>query len=380
MNRIVVAMSGGVDSSLAAALLVEQGYDVIGVAMRLWESGDSESGCCSLDDFLDARRVAEQLGIPFYVMDFRAAFGRAVVDDFVAEYRRGRTPNPCARCNQFVKFSALWDRARELGASAIATGHYARLRSGADGPELLRGVDVDKDQSYFLFAVDPAVLAQTRFPVGEMTKRTVRAEAARRGLAVAGKPDSQEVCFAPRSTYAAFVEQRSSHEPLRPGAVVDEHGVELARHDGVHRFTIGQRRRLGVSGTAARYVTDIDAARGIVRTGGAADVAAEGLVASGANWLAAIPGPGTGVSVKIRSRFVPQAARITRADRDGFELAADGDMRAVTPGQAAVLYDGERVIGGGWIAHAIGAARSAVALPPDTQAMSASHRLPSDPE
>ena len=181
--RVVVAMSGGVDSSLAAALLVEQGYDVVGVSMRLWEGsgGASGSGCCSLDDFLDARRVAEHLGIRFYVMDFRAAFARAVVDDFVDEYRRGRTPNPCARCNQFVKFAAFWERARELGAQWIATGHYARLRRGAHGIELLRGVDADKDQSYFLFGVDPAVLRQTCFPVGALRKAEVRAEAQRRG-------------------------------------------------------------------------------------------------------------------------------------------------------------------------------------------------------
>ena len=352
--RVVVAMSGGVDSSLAAALLVDAGYDVVGVSMRLWEgsAGATESGCCSLDDFLDARRVAEQLGIPFYVMDFRAEFGRAVVDEFVAEYRRGRTPNPCARCNQFVKFAALWDRARELGAALIATGHYARVRVGADGAALLRGVDADKDQSYFLFGVDPAVLRCTRFPVGEMRKAEVRAAAERRGLPVARKPDSQEVCFAPRSAYMAFVAQRASAEPLRPGVVVDERGAVLARHDGVHRFTIGQRRGLGVSGGAARYVTAIDAEAGVVRVGSGDQVAARGLVASGANWLGDVPLPGARVEVKIRSRFAAQAAQVVRADVDGFELAAAEGMRAVTPGQAAVLYDGERVIGGGWIERA----------------------------
>jgi tRNA-specific 2-thiouridylase len=351
-TRVVVAMSGGVDSSLAAALLVEAGHDVVGVSMRLWE-GDGqamESGCCSLDDFLDARRVAELLGIPFYVMDFRDAFRRAVVDDFVAEYRRGRTPNPCARCNQFVKFAAFWERARELGAELVATGHYARVRKGSDRAELWRGVEPEKDQSYFLFAVDPAVLSRTLFPVGSMRKTDVRAAAERRGLPVAHKPDSQEVCFAPRSTYAAFVERQRSTEPLRPGAVVDEAGVELARHDGVHRFTIGQRRGLGVSGGAPRYVTAIEPAHGLVRVGAAASVAADGLVAERANWLAPVPTAGTRVEVQIRSRCAPQRARVVWADGDGFEVAAD-QLRAVTPGQAAVLYEGERVIGGGWIAH-----------------------------
>ena len=354
-RRIVIAMSGGVDSSLAAALLVEQGFDVIGVSMRLWESpsGPTDSGCCTLDDFLDARQVADQLGIPFYVMDFREAFGRAVVDEFVAEYRRGRTPNPCARCNQFVKFAALWDRARELGAELIATGHYARLRHGDGATDLLRGADADKDQSYYLFGVDAAVLRRTRFPVGALRKAEVRAEALRRRLPVADKPDSQEVCFAPRSTYAAFVAQHPSSEPLRPGAVVDAEGTVLARHDGVHRFTIGQRRGLGVSGGAPRFVTDIDAERGVVRVGGAEDVVAAGLVADNVNWLAPIPAVDTVVQVKIRSRFAPQAVRVVRAEAESFVVESIEPMRAVTPGQAAVLYDGERVIGGGWIARSL---------------------------
>jgi tRNA-specific 2-thiouridylase len=348
-------MSGGVDSSLAAALLVEQGYDVIGVSMRLWEGSgaESDSGCCSLDDFLDARRVAEQLGIPFYVMDFRAAFAAAVVDDFVAEYRVGRTPNPCARCNQFVKFGAFWERARELGASLIATGHYARVRPGRENAELLCGVDAEKDQSYFLFAVDAAVLGRTRFPVGALRKHDVRAEAERRGLAVARKPDSQEVCFAPRGASAAFVAARSPALALKPGRIVDERGASVGTHDGIHRFTIGQRRGLGVSGGAPRYVTGIDAEQGTVRVGPAGAVIADGLVADHVNWLGPVPAAGASLRVKIRSRYAPQRVRVLRADHDGFALAAEEGLRAVTPGQAAVLYDGERVIGGGWITHAV---------------------------
>ncbi|HSP96331.1 MAG TPA: tRNA 2-thiouridine(34) synthase MnmA [Candidatus Dormibacteraeota bacterium] len=350
-ERVVVAMSGGVDSSLAAALLVEAGYDVVGVSMRLW-AGPSDSGCCSLDDFLDARLVAERLGIPFYVMDFSAAFGRAVVDDFVAEYRRGRTPNPCARCNQYVKFAGFWDRARELGATRIATGHYARVAEAAGGAALLAGVDADKDQSYFLFGIDGAVLGRTLFPVGDLRKTEVRAEAARRGLPVAGKPDSQEVCFVPRTGYAAFVARHESAEPLRGGRLVDADGQVLAAHDGVHQFTIGQRRGLGIAGGEPRYVTAIEA-DGTVRLGGAEQVFAAGVVADDPNWLAPPPRVGTRVAVKIRSRFAAQAARVVRADRDGFVVVAEDELRAVTPGQAAVLYDGERVLGGGWIRAAL---------------------------
>lgn len=352
-ERVVVAMSGGVDSSLAAALLVEGGYDVVGVSMRLW-AGPSESGCCSLDDFLDARLVAERLGIPFYVMDFSADFGRAVVADFVAEYRRGRTPNPCARCNQFVKFAGFWDRARELGAARIATGHYARVAEVDGGGALLAGLDPDKDQSYFLFGVDRAVLARTLFPVGGLRKAAVRAEAERRGLPVARKPDSQEVCFVPRGGYAAFVETQASDEPRRGGSIIDADGAVLAAHGGVHRFTIGQRRGLGVAGGAPRYVTAI-AADGTVRLGDAAAVLAAGLVADAPNWLAPPPAPGARVAVKIRSRFAPQPARVLRADAHGFALVADEALRAVTPGQAAVLYDGARVLGGGWIQSALAA-------------------------
>jgi tRNA-specific 2-thiouridylase len=357
-TRVVVAMSGGVDSSLAAALLVDAGYDVVGVSMRLWESesdgAETASGCCSLDDFLDARQVADQLGIPFYVMDFRDEFRRTVVGDFVDEYRRGRTPNPCVRCNQSVKFASFWDRARELGADRIATGHYARVRHTGDGVELLRGRDPDKDQSYFLFSVRAEVLRRTLFPVGDSTKAEVRRRAAERGLAVAAKPDSQEVCFAPRGAYAAMVESSSSTEPLRTGAIVDEEGRVLARHDGIHRFTIGQRRGLGSAvGAEPRYVTDIDAASGTVRVGSSAAVVAAGLVAGPPSWIGRAPDPGDCVSIKIRSRFAPQPVRVEAIADDHFVVSSESGLRAVTPGQAAVVYDGDRVLGGGWIVRSL---------------------------
>lgn len=351
-ERVVVAMSGGVDSSVAAALLVEQGFEVIGVSMRLWDPapGSPASGCCSLDDFLDARSVAARLGIPYYVMDFREEFRREVVDVFVSEYRRGRTPNPCARCNQFVKFAAFERAARELGATRIATGHYARRREGAQGPELWRAADRRKDQSYFLFGIGRHGLSAALFPLGDLTKDDVRSAARRLDLPVAEKAESQEICFAPPGEHARVVESLSSGEPLRPGVIVDEDGRVLGTHRGVHHFTIGQRRGLGLSGCGTpRYVVDIDADTGTVRVGSHEGVVAAGLVARGMTWLCAPPARGAQIQVKIRSRFEPQPAVVAEIDEDHCTLLAPDGLCAAAPGQAAVLYDGDRVLGGGWI-------------------------------
>jgi tRNA-specific 2-thiouridylase len=255
-----------------------------------------------------------------------------------------------------VKFGTFWERARALGAEKIATGHYARLGHGAAGVELRRAADEAKDQSYFLFSVEPAVLARTFYRVGGMTKAVVGREAARRGLPVAHKRDSQEVCFAPGREHASFVERHPCAVPLRPGWVVDEEGRALGRHEGVHRFTVGQRRGLGIAtATEPRYVTAIDGARGTVRVGPAERVVRAGLVASGACWIGAPPRAGDRVEIKIRSRFAAQPAYVLDVDPTSFAVVAPDGLRAVTPGQAAVLYDGERVLGGGWITRAIDA-------------------------
>ncbi len=356
LGRVLVAMSGGVDSSVAAALLKLAGYDVVGVAMRLWSAPGSQSGCCSLDDFADARRVAALMGFPFYVLDFAREFETSVLEPFVAEYLRGRTPNPCARCNQFVKFDALFQRAQALGASFVATGHYARVRQSATGePQLWAASDAAKDQSYYLFGIAPERLPQLLFPVGELSKREVRAIAEQLGLPVAHKPESQEVCFAPRAGYAALVEQLAP-DRVRPGVILDEEsGTVVGAHPGVHRFTVGQRRGLGVSRGEPRYVVAIDPESGTVRVGTKPRTLAHGLRASGANWLVAQPPEaGTRALVKIRARSAPVPVLIEEASAEGFAVRADSPLSAVTPGQAAVLYEGPRVLGGGWIEESWG--------------------------
>ena len=352
--RVVVAMSGGVDSSVAAALLRNAGYDVVGVSMLLAAqpvaSVRAGQGCCSLEDFRDARRVAERLGIAYYVWNLAAPFRTRVMDVFTAEYLRGRTPSPCVLCNHELKFDELWQRAGALGAELVATGHYARIAHGADGrTRLLRARDTAKDQSYFLFGLSQAQLARTRFPLGELTKADVRAVARRLGLSVADKPESQEICFVPNRDYAGFVERGALAGELRPGAIVDADGRTLAAHGGIHRFTIGQRRGLGLGGGTARYVTGIDAASGTVRIGAKADLASRGFLAERVHWIAP---PVNQASVRIRHRHAPAPARLVQRAGDTVEVWFEEPASAVTPGQAAVFYRGDEVLGGGWIAAA----------------------------
>jgi len=353
-ERVLVAMSGGVDSSVAAALLVEQGCEVIGVTMRLAGSG---SRCCSLDDVEDARRVAERLGIRFYVADYADAFRREVMEPFADAYLAGRTPIPCVACNGRFKFARLLARARALGADAVATGHYARIvrDPGGGAPRLLRGADPAKDQSYFLFDLGPAQLAAARFPVGALDKDEVRARARALGLPTADKPESMEICFVPDGDYAAVVEALRPDAAPGAGDVVDEAGRVVGRHDGVHRFTVGQRRGLAVAAGERVYVRALDAARNRVVVAPRARLGARGARLAGTSWVAGAPPPGPlRARIRVRHRHAGAPASIAPgADGAAAELRFDAPVEAVTPGQAAVFYDGDEVLGGGWIEEAI---------------------------
>ena len=344
-------MSGGVDSSVAAALLAEQGHEVIGLSMQLYDQrGDQPFGrCCTLDDLHDARRVASALGFPHYIVNFERQFQETVISNFVREYAAGRTPLPCAHCNSDLKFSALLDRARGLGAEHVATGHYARVAPAPDGRwRLLRSADPDKDQSYFLFSLTQDQLARAMFPVGTLTKPEVRDQARRLGLSVAEKPDSQEICFVPDRDYAAFVESKDARV-ARAGAIVDERGRTVGEHAGVHRFTVGQRKGLGVSAPVPLYVLRIDAEGGTVTVGPRTALERTTLTASGVNWIAVAPRTWLPMAAQIRHRHRPATGRVRALDGDRAELVFDTPQAAITPGQAVVFYDGDEVVGGGWI-------------------------------
>ena len=346
-------MSGGVDSSVAAALLAEQGHDVIGLSMQLYDAGHKDGttfgSCCTLDDLQDARRVASAVGFPHYILNFERQFQETVIANFVQEYASGRTPLPCTHCNSDLKFSTLLERARGFGAARVATGHYAQIEH-RDGRWLLkRSVDRDKDQSYFLFSLTQEQLAAAMFPVGSLTKPQVRHEARRLTLQVAEKPDSQEICFVPDGDYASFV-GRQAPEVERSGAIVAATGERLGTHAGIHRFTIGQRKGLGISAPAPLYVLQINAESGNVVVGPKSSLERTTLTASGVNWVAVnAPESWLRVEAQVRYRHAAAAARVRAVDDGRAELEFDSAQTAITPGQAVVFYRGDVVVGGGWI-------------------------------
>lgn len=349
-------MSGGVDSSVAAALLAREGHDVVGLSMQLYDqSGSRRDGevrfgsCCTIDDLHDARRVANALGIPHYIVNFERQFDETVVSNFVREYTAGRTPIPCVHCNGDLKFAMLAERAEGLGAAFVATGHYARVERGENGNYLLkRGTDASKDQSYFLFTLTQAQLAHAMFPVGSLDKPAVRDLARDLGLVVSEKPDSHEICFVADGDHASFLEQRGARPAA--GAIRDVTGAVVGSHDGVHRFTVGQRKGLGLSSPVRLYVVGIDAATSEVTVGPRDALERTVLTASNVNWIAGTPPPaGMRATAQIRYRHREAAVTLTPLPDDRVEAVFDEPQHAVAPGQAAVFYDGDSVLGGGWI-------------------------------
>ena len=365
--KIAVAMSGGVDSSAAAAILKAEGHELVGFTMQLWNQrrglsvdADGEplpSRCCSLDDVYDARRVAAELGFPFYVLNLEREFERDVVEPFVKSYLEGETPIPCVACNSRLKFAALDRMARSLGCERVATGHYARVRydAAANRHRLLRGLDARKDQTYFLWELTQAQLAHALFPLGELTKSEAREIARRAGLPVAEKAESQEICFVPDGDYAGFIDRyleaegRTAEVPAA-GEIVNTRGESLGEHGGVHRYTVGQRRGIGLTAERPLYVVQIDARRNRVVVGSEEELLRGEFTAAGVNWIAfdEVREP-VRAEVRVRYRHAPAPATIQMIDGSRARVTFDEPQRAITPGQATVFYRGDEVLGGGWI-------------------------------
>lgn len=354
--RVVIAMSGGVDSSVAAALLKEAGHDVIGLALQLWDYSHTDEDkfgtCCSPDDLQDARRVAQLLDIPFYVVNSERDFRQQVVDSFTESYLKGETPNPCVHCNDTVKFERLLTLAQGMGADMLATGHYARKEQLPNGLEVLRkATDRTKDQTYFLFRLDQARLNQVLFPLGALTKPEVRALAEARGLPTASKHDSQELCFIPDQGYGQFIEEQG--HPAEPGDIVDLEGRKLGRHRGLFHYTIGQRKGLGIAHPEPLYVLALDVEHNQLVVGSDKHLFRQGLLAREVNWVAGEPDPEEPLSARIRYRATEVPVRLVRRDEGLYEVYFVTPQRAITPGQAVVFYQGELVRGGGWIVSAL---------------------------
>lgn len=378
MERILLAMSGGVDSSAAAVLLKDAGYDIVGCTMRLWDHRNDPQGtavrsgrCCSLDDTYDARRVAERLAVPFYVVNMEKVFREKVIKTFIGEYLEGRTPSPCVLCNTFVKFDRLMDFARQIGLQRVATGHYVRVdRDEEAGHVLLKARDTDKDQSYFLFELNQDQLARTLFPVGEYPKAAVRDIARANGLVTADKPESQEICFVSGGNYTDFIGRQAAEvdrgflpvlqAQQRPGPVLMTDGSRVGTHRGLYRFTVGQRRGLGISHPRPLYVLRLDRRRNAVIAGYKEELFSAGLVAERVHWISGrMPRRPVRASVKIRSRHREAPARISMSNAvedngsGSAQVIFDTPQMSVSPGQAAVFYRGDRILGGGWIRERI---------------------------
>ena len=359
-RRILVAMSGGVDSSVAAAMLVDAGHEVVGATMKTFCYSDDEAHadrktCCGLEGIQDARQVADRLGIAHYVFDVEREFARDVVDDFVKEYGRGRTPNPCVRCNSNTKFRDLLRRGRVLGCDGVASGHYVRMDRSRGEPRLLRGMDRSKDQSYFLWGLPADLLELLHFPLGALTKPEVRDRARALGLVTAEKPESQEICFVPTGNYRDFLQKKllPTHPALSPGAIVDPAGRVLGRHDGYSGFTVGQRKGLGGGLPERHYVLEIRPATREVVVGPGHLLETRGVLVGDLNWLTGQPSPGTRLGAQIRYRSPVVPCTVVACGDNSLELRFEEPARAVTPGQSSVFFRGERVLGGGRIRRVV---------------------------